>query len=723
MLLAHAQLITDIKSPRVEFLINEKDEFVMYDGQYLAKLLDQISFYQLDNEFQILKGISTSKDNYHFYNPQQEVSFNNDVFAFATGCVKNQLIDSLFRLAVLFDFSKESLRAYSFGEEEFEGGIYIESFQNMNLIALDKNNTINLHLIQDYQFVNSFEINLNAPRDFSLSDVLFLDRENAVLLFSSNYFSDNASLLISLNLIDKSWKANIIYGCTLRDINHSFSSFITCTGLTSKYKNETKNDLDGILVEIDNDLNLTKSLLIYADNFRFSEITLVPISNQEYLLAYATYTRFPVIFTKFSQDFELLSQQGVDFLNPDIIFGNNNNLYIFSDEENFQRILNKTNLNSNLNECPNYSACLKTKAIDLNKEEVELTFSEIDSLEHFELDWQYTMTSFSPYECQDNPLPSPTFSIPDTICIGDCIETQATDNEFAQYREWQLDTPKGNITILDSLNIDTCLNELGTYNLKQKIWVLGCEYEFDKDIEVINSIDVLMEDEEICDNETLIEIMNNGNSNLTAKWTDGSLGLQREILESGYYEATVTNGFCDTIVGANITLESDEIQIEEILVLPADMLVCTKDLPIIFELPFFENEGIFLNGILLDSNTITISEPGLYNFITIINGCQYEKNLNVEIDSCFSQIYFPTAFSPNGDGINDQFEPLGDNFIPVSLEIYSRWGTQITTNRSSWDGTLRGKPLNPDLFFYIFTYENTLTEEIEQESGCLTLIR
>ncbi len=67
------------------------------------------------------------------------------------------------------------------------------------------------------------------------------------------------------------------------------------------------------------------------------------------------------------------------------------------------------------------------------------------------------------------------------------------------------------------------------------------------------------------------------------------------------------------------------------------------------------------------------------------------------------QIFFPSAFSPNGDGENDELQVLGPYIEEVYLIIYNRWGQKVFETRSlneAWDGTFNGRLLEPDVFGY-----------------------
>ena len=72
--------------------------------------------------------------------------------------------------------------------------------------------------------------------------------------------------------------------------------------------------------------------------------------------------------------------------------------------------------------------------------------------------------------------------------------------------------------------------------------------------------------------------------------------------------------------------------------------------------------------------------------------------------------FFPTAFTPNGDGLNDRFEFDILGAIDADVKVYDRWGNLIYTNASQkngiglgqgWDGTFKGVPVEFDTYVYI----------------------
>jgi gliding motility-associated-like protein len=86
--------------------------------------------------------------------------------------------------------------------------------------------------------------------------------------------------------------------------------------------------------------------------------------------------------------------------------------------------------------------------------------------------------------------------------------------------------------------------------------------------------------------------------------------------------------------------------------------------------------------------------------------------------------YIPNAFTPNGDGINDEFyvyaQP-GANV--VSFQVYDRWGEKVHDGIYPWDGTYRGQPLEPGIYAYIATIQLIDQTQAVQNKGSVTLIR
>jgi gliding motility-associated-like protein len=86
----------------------------------------------------------------------------------------------------------------------------------------------------------------------------------------------------------------------------------------------------------------------------------------------------------------------------------------------------------------------------------------------------------------------------------------------------------------------------------------------------------------------------------------------------------------------------------------------------------------------------------------------------------------PSAFSPNNDGLNDNFGPVGLVGADVSrFEIYSRWGQLVheSSDGLPWDGKRNGQEQPRDVYIYIFEYKFPADPEPKTIRGVVTLLK
>ena len=122
-----------------------------------------------------------------------------------------------------------------------------------------------------------------------------------------------------------------------------------------------------------------------------------------------------------------------------------------------------------------------------------------------------------------------------------------------------------------------------------------------------------------------------------------------------------------------------------------------------------------------DIRAITLCEP----FPTGNTTCRFIDISTNEV------IYIPNAFSPNGDGINDDFiiSPI-EGFSVNSIEIYTKYGERvhqlqlggITPQMLSWDGRFNGQVLQPQVLICLITLINP-NGELERITSNLSLFR
>ncbi|WP_285892324.1 PKD domain-containing protein [Chitinophaga horti] len=129
-------------------------------------------------------------------------------------------------------------------------------------------------------------------------------------------------------------------------------------------------------------------------------------------------------------------------------------------------------------------------------------------------------------------------------------------------------------------------------------------------------------------------------------------------------------------------------------------------------------------ALLNKSTTYTITVENAY-------GCKAQDEVDVKLVCNQGAVFIPTGFSPNADGKNDRFFPLGSGIREIrSMRIYNRWGNlmyerrgfQVNDRSVGWDGTFQGKKAAAGSYLYFIEAEceeNTLFEY----KGFIMLVR
>ena len=112
----------------------------------------------------------------------------------------------------------------------------------------------------------------------------------------------------------------------------------------------------------------------------------------------------------------------------------------------------------------------------------------------------------------------------------------------------------------------------------------------------------------------------------------------------------------------------------------------------------------------LSPNATPLDDTRYVLTVTSADGCSVTDSLVVVVDKN-RDVYQPTAFSPNDDGVNDRFLlGLGKAAIGLrSFRVYDRWGglvfegTDLAPNdpASGWDGRVNGAPAAPGHYVWV----------------------
>ena len=127
------------------------------------------------------------------------------------------------------------------------------------------------------------------------------------------------------------------------------------------------------------------------------------------------------------------------------------------------------------------------------------------------------------------------------------------------------------------------------------------------------------------------------------------------------------------------------------------------------------------------NNPLTYANNDIYNVLVSDADNCFKRLDSVSFDNELECIEMVNTFTPNGDGINDNWNPDFSNYDKVLLIIFNKWGNEIIQFNSStiqWDGkTKDGVDLPSGTYYYILELTKNLDETETTQSGPITIIR
>ncbi|MFA0960648.1 gliding motility-associated C-terminal domain-containing protein [Roseivirga sp. BDSF3-8] len=143
----------------------------------------------------------------------------------------------------------------------------------------------------------------------------------------------------------------------------------------------------------------------------------------------------------------------------------------------------------------------------------------------------------------------------------------------------------------------------------------------------------------------------------------------------------------------------------------------------------YDENGQVVNSTTTATPSITLQvelEQRIYYAFRVVavsagsgpNGAALSALSNVATLTLEPTFALPTAFTPDGDGINDRYAPLGTYLQTFSLYVYNRWGELVyaeTDGTQGWDGTFNGQAAPEGRY--------TCVTDVRDTSGGTTTLR
>lgn len=147
----------------------------------------------------------------------------------------------------------------------------------------------------------------------------------------------------------------------------------------------------------------------------------------------------------------------------------------------------------------------------------------------------------------------------------------------------------------------------------------------------------------------------------------------------------------------------------------------------------YNAEGVLLGSVNAGTNTTLTDDAGdlaVQVYVYVVKANASDTGLGQAVSNPVTiikepNLYYPTAFTPNDDNLNDIFKVFGQYITAFEMKILNRWGEvlYVTTNiNEGWDGSYRGNKMPEGT--YVFVAEITdLAGRTFNRSGSVHLIR
>ncbi|MDP1621477.1 MAG: gliding motility-associated C-terminal domain-containing protein [Bacteroidales bacterium] len=197
-------------------------------------------------------------------------------------------------------------------------------------------------------------------------------------------------------------------------------------------------------------------------------------------------------------------------------------------------------------------------------------------------------------------------------------------------------------------------------------------------------------------------VLDAGGGNYLYFWSNGASTRAITVDTTGIYWVHAINSWsCGAFDTIKVTVYSNAQAV-------VDTTIC-KGLSY-----WAQNALRYDNGIYLDT-------------LKMVTGCDSVVTTNLSIRDCPLLIWFPNAFTPNGDGLNDEFRPVGSEIVMYNMQVFNRWGELIFESndiKTGWNGLIKGREAPPEAYTYIVVFESKHFPGVtHRETGTFTLTR
>jgi len=300
-----------------------------------------------------------------------------------------------------------------------------------------------------------------------------------------------------------------------------------------------------------------------------------------------------------------------------------------------------------------------------------------------------------------NPLPIVNFGNDTSLCVGDALTLDATNNNatylwhnnstnstfnVAQQGTYWVQVTQNNCTSSDTINVN--FNSPPVVNLGN--------------------------DTTLCAGEPLT--LDASTNNATYLWQNNSINSTFNVFQQGTYWVQVKQNNCTSSDTINVNFNPLPI-----VNLGNDTTLCPGD-ALILGSTTNNATYTYLWQDNSTNSTFNVAQQGTYWLQVTQNNCILTDTIIISEEVCEIILEMPNVFTPNNDGVNDLLVPvLSKGVISMSTMIYNRWGNKIFETNNlliEWDG----QSVMNGTYFWIINYSDIKGNQWSKK-GLLTLFK
>jgi len=244
-----------------------------------------------------------------------------------------------------------------------------------------------------------------------------------------------------------------------------------------------------------------------------------------------------------------------------------------------------------------------------------------------------------------------------------------------------------------------------TTSVAGNYWVIVTDTNLCQNIDSVNLVInplpqiSLANDTSICSDDSII--LDPGSGFASYLWQDGtSTQTYAASVQSIYWVEVVDYNDCSSRDSMELSV-NDRPKVE----LGYDRYICENAK---FNLDGGKDAASYLWHDGSTGRYFLADNPGIY-YVTVSNGDCVEQD-TVIFTQC-SELWVPSAFTPDNDGLNDIFKAVSDTITKFQMLIYDRWGNIVFESNdinTGWDGTFKGQTCPVGVYTWLIIFDSVL---------------